>query len=158
MSGWQKRIAFVFLAAGALALSGCSANSQDTPRLYKSAYQNFGSICVVPAEDHSDSLDLILIQSLRDRGFKPVLIEPDDYDALAECRTRVVFSVGEGKSPESMSLTFTDKYTGENYHVKGGDTTPKATDIRVGSPLKEPEWVLMRLVERLFPDSPVTAR
>ena len=153
MLAWQKAGAALVVSGIFLTSLGCTTG--EAPRHYESAYQNFGSLCLVPAEEHSDSLDFLVMQTLRDRGFEPTLVEADDRDALASCRTRVVFSVGEKQSTETMSLTFTDKYTGENYHVEAGDKEVGAREFGSGSPLTERAAMIRRLVDRLFPESPL---
>ncbi len=153
MLGWQKTGAGLAVLGLILTSLGCTTG--ETPRHYESAYQYLSSLCLVPAEDHSDSLDLMVMQTLRDRGFEPILVEPDDAEALSECRSRVVFSVDEKTSTETMSLTFTDRYTGENYHVKIGNKEAGLREFGSGSPLTERALMIRRLVDRLFPESPL---
>ena len=153
MLAWQKGGAALAVSGIFLTSLGCTTG--EAPRHYESAYQNFGSLCLVPAEDHSDSLDLMVMQTLRDRGFAPSLVEADDEKALSDCRSRVLFSVDEKKSTETMSLTFTDKYTGETYHVEIGDKEAGLREFGSGSPLTERALMIRRLVDRLFPESPL---
>ena len=153
MSAWQKANRILAAGAAIALLSGCQTGEQ--PRHYRSAYQAFGSLCLVPGEAHSDSLDFLVMQTLRDRGFEPVLTEADDREAIARCRSRVVFSAGDKASGDKMSLTFTDKFTGENYHVTADTTDIGTREFGTGSPLTERAALIKRLVDRLFPESPI---
>ncbi len=124
---------------------------------YRSPYQPYRSLCIVPAEEHSAALDLTLARMLRDRGFTPELLESGDLPSVRRCRGIVTFSTGKAlrpfEAPASMSLTFLDAYTGETYHVaasraKGGE----AHALFAGAPFADPAQMIRELVERLFPE------
>ncbi len=149
-----KKAGLLAVLCSLLVLTGCQTADRRAHH-YQSAYQSFGSLCLVPQEEHSASLDLLVMQMLRDRGFEPVLIENNEVGHSRKCRAKVSFSVTNRADGETMSLTFTDCYTGENYHVSSHIRQPSDSRLEPGSVLTDRDWVLRRLVDRLFPESPL---
>jgi hypothetical protein len=152
-----KRRAALCAAASLLAACSSTQEAASEESSYRSPYQSYRSLCVVPAEAHSASLDLTLARMLRDRGFEPELLETGDLPSVRRCRGIVTFSTGRTlrpfEAPASMSLTFLDAYTGETYHVaasraKGGEGHALFAD----APFSDPAQMIRQLVERLFPE------
>ena len=150
----KRRAALCATCAAASLLAACSSTEEPS---YRSPYQSYRSLCVVPAEEHSASFDLTLARMLRDRGFEPELLETGDLPSVRRCRGIVTFSTGRTlrpfEAPASMSLTFLDAYTGETYHVaasraKGGAGHALFAD----APFSDPAQMIRQLVERLFPE------
>ena len=140
----KRRAALCATCAAASLLAACSSTQEAAPEepSYRSPYQSYRSLCVVPAEEHSASFDLTLARMLRDRGFEPELL------TFSTGRTLRPF-----EAPASMSLTFLDAYTGETYHVsasraKGGAGHALFAD----APFSDPAQMIRQLVERLFPE------
>ncbi len=155
----RKYISTLILTAAALALAGC-ASKQEQGTGYASPYQNWRTLCFVPAQAHSSSLDMLALRALRDRGFDPVLIENQDEASIGRCRNVVTFSTNAGigpfETPDAMSLTFNDRYTGETYHVATAKKAPlEKRSIFVRGAESDPAVTIRQLVERLFPESPV---
>lgn len=155
----KRRAALCATCAAASLLAACSSTQEAAPEepSYRSPYQSYRSLCVVPAEEHSASFDLTLARMLRDRGFEPELLETGDLSSVRRCRGIVTFSTGRTlrpfEAPASMSLTFLDAYTGETYHVsasraKGGAGHALFAD----APFSDPAQMIRQLVERLFPE------
>lgn len=71
---------------------------------YRSPYQPYRSLCIVPAEEHSAALDLTLARMLRDRGFTPELLESGDLPSVRRCRGIVTFSTGKALRPFEAPL------------------------------------------------------
>ena len=73
----KRRAALCATCAAASLLAACSSTQEAAPEepSYRSPYQSYRSLCVVPAEEHSASFDLTLARMLRDRGFEPELLE-----------------------------------------------------------------------------------
>ena len=69
----KRRAALCATCAAASLLAACSSTQEAAPEepSYRSPYQSYRSLCVVPAEEHSASFDLTLARMLRDRGFEP---------------------------------------------------------------------------------------
>ena len=115
----KRRAALCATCAAASLLAACSSTQEAAPEepSYRSPYQSYRSLCVVPAEEHSASFDLTLARMLRDRGFEPELLETGDLPSVRRCRGIVTFSTGRTlrpfEAPASMSLTFLDAYTGD---------------------------------------------
>lgn len=147
------------LVAGlALALSGCSTQkTQEDQANYVSPYQQIKDVCVMPAETSHGSLDLTLLHMLRDRGFTPTLLATQDESALNQCRALVTFSArgdrDELETPNAMSLTFLDTFTGETYHVAASHQGVVGTRTLLPKRVcEDPEETIRQLVERLFPE------
>lgn len=143
----------------AVLTTGCVSGPSDTAYeiRFLSPYQHYRSLCVVPAEQHDDGLDLTLLRMLKDRGFEPTLLKPSDAEDIRRCRGIVTFSTkGEHRpmeAPSTMSLTFLDTYTGETYHVAVSQkTAPEAGLWRVNTMMNDPVSAIRQLVERLFPE------
>ena len=148
----KRRAALCATCAAASLLAACSSTQEAAPEepSYRSPYQSYRSLCVVPAEEHSASFDLTLARMLRDRGFEPELLETGDLPSVRRCRGRTLRPF---EAPASMSLTFLDAYTGETYHVaasraKGGARHALFAD----APFSDPALMIRQLVERLFPE------
>ena len=146
----KRRAALCATCAAASLLAACSSTQEAAPEepSYRSPYQSYRSLCVVPAEEHSASFDLTLARMLRDRGFEPELLETGDLPSVRRCRGIVTFSTGRTlrpfEAPASMSLT---------YHVaasraKGGAGHALFAD----APFSDPAQMIRQLVERLFPE------
>ena len=142
----KRRAALCATCAAASLLAACSSTQEAAPEepSYRSPYQSYRSLCVVPAEEHSAS-------------FEPELLETGDLPSVRRCRGIVTFSTGRTlrpfEAPASMSLTFLDAYTGETYHVaasraKGGAGHALFAD----APFSDPAQMIRQLVERLFPE------
>ena len=92
----KRRAALCATCAAASLLAACSSTQEAAPEepSYRSPYQSYRSLCVVPAEEHSASFDLTLARMLRDRGFEPELLETGDLPSVRRCRGIVTFSTG----------------------------------------------------------------
>ncbi len=153
---WVSQLGLV--AGLALALSGCSTQkTQEDQAKYVSPYQQIKDVCVMPAETSHGSLDLTLLHMLRDRGFTPTLLATQDESALNQCRALVTFSArgdrDELETPNAMSLTFLDTFTGETYHVAASRQGVVGTRTLLAKRVfEDPEETIRKLVERLFPE------
>ena len=146
----KRRAALCATCAAASLLAACSSTQEAAPEepSYRSPYQSYRSLCVVPAEEHSASFDLTLARMLRDRGFEPELLETGDLPSVRRCRGIVTFSTGRTLRPFEAPA-----YTGETYHVaasraKGGAGHALFAD----APFSDPAQMIRQLVERLFPE------
>ena len=146
----KRRAALCATCAAASLLAACSSTQEAAPEepSYRSPYQSYRSLCVVPAEEHSASFDLTLARMLRDRGFEPELLETGDLPSVRRCRGIVTFSTGRTLRPFEAPA-----YTGETYHVaasraKGGAGHALFAD----APFPNPAQMIRQLVERLFPE------
>lgn len=147
------------LVAGlALVMGGCSTQTpQENQANYVSPYQQIKEVCVMPAEVHHATFDLTLLNMLRDRGFKPILLEGNDEPTFNQCRTVVTFSArGHAQAleaPTTMALTFLDTFTGETYHVAASrQGVSNAGALLAKCPFEDPEETIRQLVDRLFPE------
>ena len=80
----KRRAALCATCAAASLLAACSSTQEAAPEepSYRSPYQSYRALCVVPAEEHSASFDLTLARMLRDRGFEPELLETGDLPSV----------------------------------------------------------------------------
>ncbi len=157
------RTAALALAAVSL-LSGCQSlknffwGEPEIKNPYADAYRDYESPCVIGSDDHSPTLDVMLLNAMKDRGLKPQLIDEKDTERLKSCRITVRFSVEGGDSftqgVEGMSLFYRDHKTGETYWVGIGKRNrfnmPELSSAAAEA--RDPQVIIRQLVERLFPE------
>lgn len=149
--------------AGAL-VSGCASVKNlftDTPEVknpYGDAFRVYEEPCVIPLAEHSPTLDVMLINTMKDRGLKPQLVDEHDEERIKACRITVHFSV-EGLDNiaigvKGMSLFYRDHKTGETYWVGMGKQSRFNMPELVSSGLEnhDPQVMMRQLVERLYPE------
>ena len=156
----RLRMAGLTALISLLFVSGCAFWSKGEPKTnpYANAYQVYESPCVIPVGEHSPTLDVMLLNAMKDRGLKPQLVEEKDAERIKACRITVRFTVEGGNNfmqgVESMSLFYRDHKSGETYWVGMGKQsrfampelmTPAGTN-------SDPQVFIRQLVERLFPE------
>lgn len=155
-----RALGWTTTAAALLTLGGCSFFGSSTPKTnpYANAYQVYESPCVIPVGEHSPTLDVMLMNAMKDRGLTPQLVEESDAERIKACRITVRFEVKGGeniaKGVENMSLFYRDHKSGETYWVGMGRQSRFAMP-ELGNPAanhSDPQVFIRQLVERLFPE------
>lgn len=139
-------------------LSACSWFTPNDTNAYANAYRVYESPCVLPEGGHSPTLDVMLLNAMKDRGLTPQLIATEDDIKTNACRIVVRFSVEDGQTValgvKGMSLFYRDLKTGETYWVGMGNHNRYQMPTRLGAPTDKLDAGLLirQLVERLFPE------
>ena len=94
-----------------------SARSKDPQGLISGLPAAGEAVCLTAASDHSPTIDIAVRRALRDRGYRAVMLAPDERPQPKQCRFIVAVS-GEGAMmpgdpPLMVALDYRDLYTGE---------------------------------------------